>query len=209
MDTFDYASLGSLDIDHLRTTAERARLLIAAVTPGAIEVGQIIANAKEALPHGKFGSWCSEALGIDRRRAQLYMSLAKLAKVHGREQIEKLPLKAAHYIAARSIPASVAAEVLSLVAAGQAPTGAAIKGLIRERCPVENSPGDAQEPDEIEALSGLLSEGLAAPRAARLATFLMDASPQAVRELGRKLQRAAPSDAWLQKRSSTARSQPC
>ena len=70
MDTFDYASLGPLDTDHLRATAQRARFLMAAVTPAAIEVGQIIADAKEALPHGKFGSRCSEALGIDRRRAQ-------------------------------------------------------------------------------------------------------------------------------------------
>jgi hypothetical protein len=92
------------------------------------------------------------------------MSLAKFAKLHGREQIEKLPLKVAHYIAARSIPASVAAEVLGLVAAGQAPTGAAIKGLIRERRQVENPPGGGQEPDEIEALSGLLWEGMAAHR---------------------------------------------
>ena len=188
MDTFDYSTLVSPDIDHLRKTAVRARCLLAAVTPAAIEVGEIIADAKEKVPHGKFGLWCSEALGIDRRRAQLYMNLAKFAKVHGREQIEKLPLKAAHYIAARSIPASVAAEVMSLVAAGKPSTAAAIKVLIRERCQVENQPGAGPEPgDEMEALSSLLLETIAPPDLVRLSLFLTDATPHAVRELGRKL----------------------
>jgi hypothetical protein len=95
MDNFDYSSLGSVDIEHLRNAASRARALLAAVTPAAIEIGQIIAAAKDQIPHGKFGDWCLESLGIHRRRAQLYMRLAKGADVHGREQIEKLSLTAA------------------------------------------------------------------------------------------------------------------
>lgn len=195
MDTFDYSTLLTTDIDHLRSTAARARSLLGAVTPGAIEVGEIIADAKEKLPHGKFGAWCIEALGIDRRRAQFYMNLAKFAKVHGREQIQKLPLKAANYVAARSVPASVAVEIMNLVAAGNIPTAAEIKNLVREGCQAEDQPGYGSEPDaEIEALSDLLSEALGPPGLIRLATFLDGATPRAARELGRKLKGTVPVD---------------
>jgi hypothetical protein len=197
MDTFDYSTLLTTDIDHLRNTAARARSLLAAVTPGALEVGEIITDAKEKLPHGKFGPWCIEALGIDRRRAQIYMNLAKFAKVHGREQIQKLPLKAAHYVAARSVPASVALEVMNLVAAGNIPTAADIKDLIREGCQADNQPGYDPEAD-AEALSALLSEALAPPSLIRLAIFLDEATPRAIRELGRKLKGIVPVDSGYQ-----------
>jgi hypothetical protein len=60
MDTFDYAQSTSVDIDHLRRAAARAR-----------EIGAIITDAKDQIPHGKFRLCCIEALGSDRRRAQV------------------------------------------------------------------------------------------------------------------------------------------
>jgi hypothetical protein len=199
MDTFDYSLLTSVDIDHLRQASARARSLLAAVTPGAIEIGDIITGAKDKIPHGQFGPWCIEALGIDRRRAQIYMNLAKLARTHGRELVEKLPLVAAHHVAARSTPEKVVAEVMGRVAAGNIPTAAVVKGLIRERRKIEVPPTDDLGPeDEIEVLSGLLIDALDALCLGRLAIFLSAASPRAIGELGRNLEASMPIEPAVQ-----------
>jgi hypothetical protein len=199
MDTFDYSLLTSVDIDHLRQASARARSLLAAVTPAAIEIGDIITDAKDKIPHGQFGPWCIEALCIDRRRAQIYMNLAKLAKTHGRELVEKLPLVAAHHAAARSTPERVVAEVMGRVAAGNIPTAAVVKGLIRDTRKIEAPPADDLGPeDEIEVLSGLLIDALDALCLGRLAIFLSAASPQAIRELGGSLEASMPIEPAVQ-----------
>jgi Protein of unknown function (DUF3102) len=201
MDTFDYSLLTSVDIHHLRQASNRARSLLAAVTPGAIEIGDIIIDAKDKIPHGQFGAWCSEALGIDRRRAQIYTNLAKLAKTHGRELVEKLPLVAAHHVAARSTPEKVVAEVMDRVAAGNIPTATVVKGLIRETRKIETPRADDLGPeDEIEVLSGFLLDALDGLCLSRLAKFFSAASPQAVRELGRSLEASMPDRSGCQER---------
>jgi hypothetical protein len=193
VDRFDYSQLISVDVDHIRQASGRARSLLAAVTPGAIEVGDIITDVKDKIPHGHFGPWCSEALGIDRRRAQLYMNLAKFSKTHGRELVEKLPLVAAHHVAARSTPERVVAEVMKRIAAGNIPTAAVVKGLIRETRNFEAPPAEDLGPEsEIKVLSGLLIGTLDTLCLGRLAMFLSAASPQAIGELGRSLEAAMP-----------------
>jgi hypothetical protein len=193
MDTFDYSALISVDTDRLRRAAARARSLLAAVTPAAIEIGDIIADARERIPHGQFGPWCAAALGIDRRRAQNYMNLAKLATTHGREQVEKLPLTAAHHIAAPSTPAKVVDDVLNRVAVGDIPTAAVVAALIRATQKIGTPPSaDPGSEEEIGILSGLLIDALDAPRLRRLRAFLSGASPQAIRELNRRLERSTP-----------------
>jgi hypothetical protein len=193
MDTFDYSTLISVDIDHLRHAAARARALLAAVTPAAIEIGGIIAEARETIPHGKFAQWCVAALAISPRRAQIYMNLAKLATTHGREQVEKLPLTAAHHIAARSTPPWVIDDVLNRVAAGNIPTAAVVKALIRETRKVATPPSaEPGSEEEIGILSGFLIDALDAPSLGRLRAFLSGASPQAIRDLNRRLERSTP-----------------
>jgi hypothetical protein len=199
MDTFDYSLLTSVDIDHLRQASARVRVLLAAVTPGAIEIGDIITDARDKIPHGKFGPWCIEALGIDRRRAQIYMNLSKLAKTQGRDLVEKLPLVAAHHVAARSTPQRVVAEVMKRVAVGNIPTAAVVKGLIRETRTIEAPPADDLGPEaETEVLSGLLINALDARCVGRLAIFLSTASRQAIGELGRSLEAAMPIEPAVQ-----------
>jgi len=193
MDTFDYSTLISVDIDHLRHAAARARALLANFTPAAIEIGNIIAEAREKIPHGQFGPWCEAALGLSRRRAQIHMNLAKLATTHGREQVEKLPYTAAKQIAARSTPAGVIDDVLNRVAAGNIPTAAAVQALIRETRKVATPPSaDPGSEEEIGILSGFLIDALDAQSLGRLRAFLSGASAQAIRELNRRLERSTP-----------------
>jgi Protein of unknown function (DUF3102) len=197
VDRFDYSQLISVDVDHIRQSSGRARSLLAAVTPGAIEIGDIITDVKDKIPHGHFGPWCAEGLGIDRRRAQLYMNLAKFSKTHGRELVEKLPLVAAHHVAARSTPERVVAEVMKRVAAGNIPTAAVVKGLIRETRTIEAPPADDLG-SEIEVLSGFLIDALDALCLGRLANFLSAASPQAIGKLGRSLEASMPIEPAVQ-----------
>jgi hypothetical protein len=92
MDTFDYSQLTLVDVDLLRQGSARVRFLLSTVTPGAIEIGDIISDGRDKIPHGQFGPWCIKSLGIDRRRAQLYMNLAKFAKTHGASWSRNFPL---------------------------------------------------------------------------------------------------------------------
>lgn len=192
MDDFDYSVIKVVDIDYLRRKAERARTLVALVMPACIELGEILIEVRDRIPHGYFGPYCLEALHIDRRRAQILMNLAKLAKTHGREQVEKLSPTAAQHIAAPSAPTSVVAAVLDSVAAGNIPTAAAVKNLIRDTG-IETQPATAPGlEDEIEALTDLLLDALDASGLARLNAFLSGASPDAIQNLCRSLEASAP-----------------
>jgi hypothetical protein len=193
MDRFDYSSLIKDDTDYLRQSAARGRQLLALITPAVIELGGIVAEARDRIPHGYFGSWCTDALGIDRRTALNYLNLAKLAKTHDRERIEKLSLTAAHHIAAPSTPAAAVAQVLDRVAAGNIPTAAEVKDLIHETRRVEASRGaDQVLEDEVEVLPGLLTEALDASCLTRLKVFLLAASSQAIREFCSNLEVSIP-----------------
>jgi hypothetical protein len=188
MDRFNY-SLLKLDTDYLRQRAAWGRELLARLTPAVIELGDIIAEAKDRIPHGFFGAWCTDALGIDRRSALNYAHLAKIAKTHGRERIEKLSLTAAHRIAAPSTPTAVVEVVLDRVAAGNIPTAAEVRDLIRETREVEAERGTDQMPEkEVEVLSSLLVEALDEASLSRLTIFLSGASAPAIREFCRNLE---------------------
>ena len=193
MEEFDYSTLISVDTDRLRNNATRVRLLLKAVTPAAIEIGDIIADARDKIPHGMFGSWCVAELGIERRSAQLYMNLARLAATHGREKVEKLPLTAAYRIAARSTPEAVVADLMERVAAGDIPTDTAVKDLIRKQREVRRGPGDDRaRHEDVAVLSDLLVNALDTGGLARLTVFLTGASSDAIRELVRNLEVSAP-----------------
>jgi hypothetical protein len=188
MDRFDYSKLTAVDTESLRRKADRVRTLLATLTPAAIEVGTIIADARDKIPHGQFGAWCVAALGIDRRRAQLYMKLAEFAAIHGREQVEKLPLTAVHHMAAQSTPAAVVQQVLERAANGDIPTAGAVRALIRETSTLERVREVPRSvDDEIDILSELLRRSLDSHDLYRLARFAAVASPDAMREFGSRL----------------------
>jgi hypothetical protein len=192
-DNFDYKLL-KIDADQLRQTSALVRNLVANFTPAAIEIGDLLADARNRLPHGLFGPYCVAALAMDRRLAQAYMALAKAAEKYGRAQVEKLPLTAAHAVAARSTPTSVVSEVLNRVAAGNIPTAAVVRNLIRDARSIKPaaSGNDAEQEREVEILSGVLMDTLDAAKLAQLAGFLSGASQEAIRELGRSLEAPEP-----------------
>jgi Protein of unknown function (DUF3102) len=188
-DNFDYSIL-MVDADALRQTAERVRTLVTKLTPAALDIGNLLTDAKRRIPHGLFGAWCLEALAMDRRLAEQYMALAKAAEKYGRPVIEKLPLTAAHAIAARSTPTEVVTDVLNRVAAGNIPTAAVVKNMIRDsRSSKAPASGDDPGPErKVEILSGVLMETLDAANLAQLAEFLSSASQNEIRTLGRNLE---------------------
>jgi hypothetical protein len=188
LDGFNY-SLLKVDADRLRQTAERVRTLVTNFTPAALDIGDLLTDAKYRIPHGLFGPWCLEALAMDRRLAEQYMALAKAAAKYGRPEIEKLPLTAAHAIAARSTPTEVVTDVLNRVAAGNIPTTAVVKNMIRDARSIKApASGDKAGPEhKVEILSGVLRETLDAVNLAQLGEFLSGASQEAIRKLGRNL----------------------
>jgi hypothetical protein len=184
MDRFDYAKIAETNIDSLRQSAARGRQLLQQITPLVFELGGIIAEVRDAIPHGFFGLWCTEALGIEHRTALNYSNLAKLAMNHDRSKLEKLSLSAAYRISAPSTPAAAVVEVLNRVAVGDIPTATTVKNLIRQ-IRQSQTPHDSDKTmqAEVEVIAGLLAEALNGPDLKKLKKFLLNASPEAVRAL--------------------------
>lgn len=59
----------------------------------AWSLGQLLVAAKSALPHGSFGEWCLNEVGIPNSSSSRYIKLASLTK----EQILELRTKKAAY----------------------------------------------------------------------------------------------------------------
>ena len=59
----------------------------------AVRVGELLAQAKAALPHGRFGAFCA-ALPFSETTARGYMRLAALDPVN-RQRVADMPLRAA------------------------------------------------------------------------------------------------------------------
>jgi hypothetical protein len=199
MDHFDYTPIVKVDTEHLRDNAARARTLLALIMPAVIEVGEIVIESRDRIPHGFFQAWCEHAMGIDHRSALNYASLAKLARKHGRERIEKLSLSAGYRLAAPSTPAGVVTEILDRVAAGDVPSAKQVKELIRKTRGNEATSGAGKQPtEEIEVLSGLLNDTLEPSCLVRLRSFLIGSSQQSIQELCRRLEASAPGASRVQ-----------
>jgi hypothetical protein len=128
--SFNYGIVPQHEAKELRQFAvniqSRGRLL----TRFAIKIGENLLKAKRYLDHGDFEDWCLLEPGLDRRMAQLYMSLAKFAQ-SDRAVVTGLAVTAACKLAAPSTPKQVVATVLGRVKQGEKVTLDEIVGLIQ------------------------------------------------------------------------------
>ena len=102
--------------------AQASRLAeIAAAARGVMrssirELGILLCEAKELLPHGKFEGWARRELGVSLRSAENYMAAARF--LEGKtETVAHLPASVIYRIAAPSAPPELVADIVAGVLA--------------------------------------------------------------------------------------------
>jgi hypothetical protein len=115
---FDYCGIAPSLVPDLRAQAKLIKNLIAKTTEGLIEVGRNLVAVKQHLNHGQFIDWVEIEVGIDKRTAQSYMAIARLAEAKG-ATVALLPPTTAHRLAAISAPVEVVDHILDRAVKGE------------------------------------------------------------------------------------------
>lgn len=185
---FDYAGIPPEQTTQLRMIARRAKELIPCVIPIIIELGRRLEVAKAILPHGRFGCYCKEEIGISGKSAQNYMNVARLARVRNLADLEKLAPGAAYELAAKNTPESVVSEVLSDTRAGHSVT----EDEVKERIAKTKGQGSAKTTDlsHVDQLAHLLVDALDFTGVREIEFFLRSAEKTAIRALSDRLRDA-------------------
>lgn len=102
---FDYSPLEKKVAEKVQSAAERIRHSMKRSIESIIEVGNDLAAAKEALPHGRFGPWLRAEFAWTERTAQNFIAVAERFGPKS-EMISDLKIEptAAYLLAASSAP---------------------------------------------------------------------------------------------------------
>lgn len=187
---FDYSSIPSFKATQLQRIARGVKELLPNVIPIIIQIGTLLEEAKVMIPHGHFGAYCKDEMGINRKSAQNYMSLARLARRRDPADLAKLDPGGAYELAAKTTPETVVSEVLSEVRAGRSITEDEVKERIG-RAKGKRSTSDMLEVDKI---ADLLIESLNADGVRDVEFFLRCASKAAIKALSGRLREALDID---------------
>lgn len=115
-------------------------------------MGGALVEAKQFFPHGMFLCWCRLVLGIEPRRAQLYMNVARLYEKYGKD-VCLLPLTAAQDLGSSSVREETVHEVLARVRRGERVTVDWVQSTIRrDRGSSSKTPNDNARSIEIATM---------------------------------------------------------
>lgn len=184
MGTFDYSNFSRADAVLLREISGHIRALVRRTIPLIIEIGDHLTKAKEHLPHGSFGLYCIEELGICLRSAENYMGLAELAKVHSPNLLSRLPARAGYKLAKKSTPAALVAEIMSEISAGRTLTLKEVECRVAAAKPAQ--PSDLVS--DVDTIAGQLLRALHPDDIVQLTRFLRSAKRTAISVLCGRLQ---------------------
>lgn len=120
------ASLGALRIRGLGTTAIDA----------VIEIGKLLVQVKEALPHGCFGEWLYYEFKWQERTAQRLMNVARVFKCDTAVSHLPIDLAALYLLAAPSTPPEIRSEAIDRASTGERITCSTVKSLGPDPQPV-------------------------------------------------------------------------
>lgn len=120
------ATLGALRIRGLGTTAIDA----------VIEIGKLLVQVKEALPHGCFGEWLYYEFKWQERKAQRLMNVARVFKSDNSVSHLPIDLSALYLLAAPSTPPEIRSEAIDRASTGERITCSTVKSLGPDPQPV-------------------------------------------------------------------------
>jgi hypothetical protein len=186
---FDYTGILPGDAMQLRLISKRVKELLPTLIPIIIEIGTHLEAAKRLLPHGRFGAYCDEEMGISDKSAQNYMNLARLARTRDPSDLAKLSAGAGYELAARNTPEPVVSEVLADVRAGLLVT----EDDVKQRISVAkggDSRAEASAVPDVGEIADLLLSALDQNGIVNIELFLRCAGRPLIKTLCGRLQQA-------------------
>ena len=189
---FDYSRLSPADEKELRTIAKKVGVHMRRTTYFAIQTGQELLKAKDALPFRTFSRWCIEAACLELRTAQNFMRLAELAASHDLPKVAGLPMSVAYLIAAPSAPSAIVTEVIDDANRGSCPNVREVKIRIRAARNAVVTDAEPKPPTiknqsvEVEStnIAAMLMEALDPDQRERLAAYLAVVDQASLHQLG-------------------------
>jgi hypothetical protein len=186
-DKFDYSSVAEADREGLKKLSDGIRTLRLG-TANVIDLGTHLISAKKIVG-GSFGRYCNEAVQLEKRSAQNYMTVARLAQQFDRADVEKLPVATAEQLARKSCPRKLRQEIFDEVRAGKIPTKEEVKSRIDQ---ARGKSTHKVTNEEADRLVQKLRENLDPSSLAELGTFLMNSSLTGVKHFAIDLQSGGP-----------------
>jgi hypothetical protein len=171
---FNYSALSEEHEAQLRRFVSEIHKCGCQQTPAAVEIGNMLIEAKDGLKHGTFEKWCKSEAGYPKRRAELFMSLAKFAR--GQPDVLRIPVSAGYRLAAPSAPAHIVQQVLSVARDGERVTVAWVEKLLKNANKKESKP-ERGSTSEVTKIAKLIANALEPGQATTLRKVLEAAGP--------------------------------
>jgi hypothetical protein len=130
---FDYDQLSGDDWKFVQDARDEIRRLGKQTVESICEIGRLLTEVKQRLPHGQWLPWLKAEFAWSERTAQRFMdshALIKSANLADLPRLLELPPSAVADLAARSTPEAARQEVLQQVAAGSTPTTSEVKNTV-------------------------------------------------------------------------------
>jgi hypothetical protein len=151
---FDYGQLAGDDWQFVQDARDQIRRLGKQTVENIVEIGRLLIEVKERLPHGQWLPWLHAEFAWSETTARRFMDshvLFKSAKLEDLPRLLELPPSAVAEIAASSTPRSARREILDQVAAGKTPTTAQVRETVRRHKPTPKPKTvDGDRPPELK-----------------------------------------------------------
>lgn len=139
---FDYAALDPETSAAVQQRTGEIRERVRRAAQDIVDIGQRLAEVKERLPHGQFGTWLAQEFEWDERQAQRLMSVAE--RFGKSDNLSLMAPSALYVLAAPSTPEPARQAALALAAGGEKVTHARAKEIVKaNREPVKEEPEPA------------------------------------------------------------------
>jgi len=172
--SFNYSGLSLEHQAQLRRFVSEIHKCGCLQTPAAVEIGNMLIEAKGGLEHGTFEKWCKSEAGYPKRRAELLMSLANFARKQ--PDVLRIPVSAGYRLAAPSAPAHIIQQVLSAARDGERVTVSWVEKLL-EKANKKESKLERSSTSEVTKIAKLIANALEPGQATTLRKVLEAAGP--------------------------------
>lgn len=137
---FDYESVEPEYRTMIESRTQAIKEQIRRTAQAIVEVGSMLIDVKERLPHGQFTLWLQVEFNWDIRTAQNFMSVATMFKnetsfAFAKDLLDKISIdqSALYILAAKSTPQKIRHEILERAYQGEPFTKSKVRQIVNER----------------------------------------------------------------------------
>ncbi len=147
---FEYDQLEQSDREFIQGRTNEIKALVKRSAQDIIDIGQMLIEVKERLPHGMFGQWLDGEFGWGQDTAHNFMRVA--SKFGNFPNLDEIAPSALYLLAAPSTPDEAKAEAINRASEGETITHKAVKEIVQtHKENKEDLPEDKPKDDEMIA----------------------------------------------------------